>query len=210
MSNQHEAKENTEVNNQQTSEKSSNIELQKAINSNSIVIEKSLKKNDLSNEFTQKDIVPTSNFNFAETPQIITWTMLIIGWLITLTLYKKNKKNSASQKLNDYHDGYIKELRELLFAIEKSSIEYWTSGPDDKDQIILLRFQREIKELTSKAREVERVNGVAYQAKLFLKLRQYVTLDNDERPLKHNSSRINELSTIVSEISRSYTRKSQC
>ncbi|UAL43504.1 hypothetical protein K8B83_00995 [Shewanella inventionis] len=210
MSNQHEAKENTELKNQQISGNSSNIELHKAIYTSSNITEKSLKKNDSNNESIQENIVPASNFNFVETPQIITWTMLIIGWVITLTLYKKNKKNSANQKLNDYHDGYIKELRELLFAIEENSIGYWTSSPDDKDQIILLRFQREIKELTSKAREIERVKGVAYQAKLFTKLRQYVTLDNDERPLKHNSSRINELRTIVSEISRSYTRKSQC
>jgi hypothetical protein len=142
------------------------------------------------------------------TAQYITWVMLCFGWCIAVFLYKKNRNNTQSQRKIDRHNNYVKEFKDLLFEIESSSIAYWTSNEDDNDQVKLLKFQRQIKELTTKAQEIEKSGGIAYQTTLLKKLRKYVTLDNDQRPLMANSSRIDELREIVSELAKTYARKS--
>lgn len=144
------------------------------------------------------------------TPQMVTWGMLFVGWCITVILYRRNRNNVSSQRKSDRHDQYVKEFRDLIFDIEVNTIAFWTCQPKDEDQVTLLNFQRELKELTSKAKEIGKVGGVTYQTKPFIKLRRYVTLDNDVKPLKVDSSRIVELRGIVSDLTRSYIRKSDC
>lgn len=144
------------------------------------------------------------------TPQFVTWGMLFIGWCITVILYRRNRKNVSSQRKSDRHDQYVKEFRDLIFNIETNTIAFWTGQPKDDDQVTLLNFQRELKELTSKAKEINKVGGITYQTKPFIKLRRYVTLDNDVKPLKVDSSRIIELRAIVSNLTRSYIRNSDC
>ncbi len=142
------------------------------------------------------------------TAQYITWGMLCLGWIIAVYLYKKNRKNTQAQRKIDRHNNYVKEFKDLLFEIESSSITYWTSNEEDNDQVKLLKSQRQIKELTTKAQEIEKSGGITYQSTLLKKLRRYVTLDNDKRPLTANSSRVDELREIVSELAKTYARKS--
>lgn len=142
------------------------------------------------------------------TAQYVTWAMLFLGWCITVFLYKRNKKNTQSQRTLDRHNTYVKEFKSLLFNVESSAIAFWTSEEEGTDQVKLLEFQRKIKELTAKAQEISNSGGSEYPAKHLMKLRKYVTLDNDRRPLAANASRIEELRGIVSELSLLYERKS--
>ncbi|MGS0534494.1 hypothetical protein [Pseudoalteromonas sp. SaAl2] len=142
------------------------------------------------------------------TAQYITWGMLCFGWCIAMLLYKRNKDNTKSQRAIDRHNTYVKEFKDLLFDIESAAIAYWTSAEDDNDQVKVLGFQRKIKELTTKSKEISDSGGIEYPSGKLIKLRKYVTLDNDTRPLKANSSRIEELRAIVSELSQLYERKS--
>lgn len=142
------------------------------------------------------------------TAQYITWGMLFLGWCIALFLYKRNKKNTQVQRTLDRHNTYVKEFKDLLFDVESSAIEFWTSAEDSNDQVKILEFQRKIKELTTKSQEISNAGGVDYPSDLLKKLRKYVTLDNDQRPLQANASRIDELREIVSELARLYERKS--
>jgi hypothetical protein len=159
---------------------------------------------------TGKEESKTSETLNVSTPQLITWGMLFIGWCITVFLYRKNKNNASIQRKSDRHDQYVKEFRDLIFNVESNAIAYWTENTKDDDQVTLLNFQRELKELTSKAKEIDRVGGIKYETKPFIKLRRYVTLDNDVKPLQVGSNRILELRGTVSELTRSYIRKSDC
>ncbi|MGX1113822.1 hypothetical protein ACSSVW_003251 [Pseudoalteromonas sp. MBR-15] len=181
------------------------------------VIESSPDKNALTAQKKQElqaiEIQTTVNNDSVEeqplpTAQYITWGMLCLGWCIALFLYKRNKSNTRSQRAIDRHNTYVKEFKDLLFDIESAAIDYWTSAEDDNDQVKVLGFQRKIKELTTKSKEISDSGGIAYPSDKLKKLRKYVTLDNDQRPLKANSSRIDELRAIVSELSQLYERKS--
>jgi hypothetical protein len=141
------------------------------------------------------------------TAQYITWGMLFLGWCIALFLYKRNKQNTQIQRTLDRHNTYVKEFKDLLFNIESSAIKFWTSAEDSNDQVKILTFQRKIKELTTKSQEISNSGGVDYPTVLLKKLRKYVTLDNDKRPLQASASRIDELREIVSELAHLYERK---
>jgi hypothetical protein len=184
----------------------------KAVPQGELILEKptssALKKQQLVEVLPIDPKIETHAIQGASTAQIITWSMLFLGWCITVFLYKKNKSNTQNQRKIDQHNCYVKEFRDLIFNLESNSIEYWTNAPNKNDQVTSLKFQREIKELTAKAKEIENTGGVGYQSSLIIKLRRYVTLDNDNRPLNANCSRIDELRGIVSQLTKIYIRKS--
>ncbi|WP_127908391.1 MULTISPECIES: hypothetical protein [Pantoea] len=141
--------------------------------------------------------------------QWITWALVIIGWIAGcgMTYYQLNKDDSDSAK--ERHNEWIGEFREKLELLEDFALEFWAEHTTKEPTIALSKIQREIKSLTTSAREISACGGSKYQPKLFKDLRQAMTSDTDiaNRPLPPNSYQVRRIRETCSSLRQCYSRK---
>lgn len=140
--------------------------------------------------------------------QYITWSLAIIGWLITLfvawIVLRKNARNA-----------WIGDIKKALIELEDESITFWMGPNSDTDLLELKKLRRKIKEITALAMEIKEYGGPDYPKHLYLQLRQSVTtekyhqdnIDMLKRELSSSDDRINSISDICSDLRVHYKRE---
>jgi hypothetical protein len=144
--------------------------------------------------------------------QYVTWFLVFVGWAITVviayTQYKKSSKNSKSAS----HNEWVREFREKLEALEDEALLFWTTSNEQNsiDAIVVAKLTRNVKELTTIAKDIKDVGGKEYQSTLFKELRQSITknAESSSRPLPSTDYRVQTIRRTCSELRRSYRRKS--
>lgn len=141
--------------------------------------------------------------------QWITWVLVVIGWIAAcaMTYYQLNKDDSDSAK--ERHNEWIGEFRQKLEALEDFALEFWAEQNNREPTIALSKIQREIKSLTTSAREISSCGGTTYQPKLFKDLRQAMTSDTDvaNRPLAPNCYQVRRIRETCASLRQCYSRK---
>ncbi len=141
--------------------------------------------------------------------QYITWFLVLLGWLIAFAIAKVQARASEKLTKDASHNEWVREFREKLAILEDESLDFWVSEVDDvKDNLMMTKLTRGVKELTTIAREIQNVGGTSYQSALFKELRRSVTNDSevDNRPLDSNHYRMVSIRTTVTSLRRQYKR----
>lgn len=141
--------------------------------------------------------------------QWITWFLVVIGWgaagIYTIFELRKNKQDKSKEN----HNEWIGEFREKLEALEDFALEFWAENSSKEQTIALAKIQRDIKSLTTSAKEIEKSGGVNYPTKHFKDLRQAMTNDDDidNRPLSPTCYQVRRIRETCVSLRSIYSRK---
>lgn len=143
--------------------------------------------------------------------QYMTWALVLFGWVLTILIaVVQHKKNCKASKEANYNE-WVREFREKLESLEHEALSFWTTNTQDlSDAITISKLSRNVKEITTIARDIKNVGSVEYPNTLFKNLRQAVTNDNElnDRPLPDTHYRVIAIKTACSSLRRTYRRKS--
>ncbi|ELA9876948.1 hypothetical protein V4F55_004868 [Vibrio parahaemolyticus] len=143
--------------------------------------------------------------------QYITWGLVFIGWFLTVVIAVVQHKKSNKTLRESSHNEWVREFREKLEKLEDEALRFWTTETQElSDTITLTKLTRNVKEITTIARDIKNVGGVNYPQTLFKELRQSVTNDQElgSRPLADTHYRVVAIKTACSNLRRAYRRKS--
>lgn len=143
--------------------------------------------------------------------QYVTWGLVFLGWLITIIIACVQQKKSSKTSKESSHNEWVREFREKLEVLEDEALLFWTTDKQElSSNIVITKLTRNVKELTTIARDIKKVGGVEYPQSLFKDLRQSVTNDTeiDTRPLSDSHYRVVAIRKVCSDLRRTYRRKS--
>ncbi|MFQ6245294.1 hypothetical protein ACLMPP_12555 [Yersinia enterocolitica] len=141
--------------------------------------------------------------------QYITWILVLLGWGISFYIARWQIKQSVKTAVNESHNEWVREFREKLEGLEDFALEFWVENHNKDNNVALARMAREIKSLTTIAKEIEQSGGTKYQPKLFKDLRQAITSDNDLaiRPLSISCYQVKRIKETCVSLRSKYKRK---
>jgi hypothetical protein len=148
---------------------------------------------------------------FKDDTQYVTWALVFLGWLLTIVIAVTQYKTNCKALSVANHNEWVREFKEKLGILEDEALLFWTTNKQEPSAaIIIAKLTRNVKEITTIARDIEKVNGAAYQKLLFKDLRQSVTNDTEltARPLTDTHYRVLAIKKACSELRRAYVRKS--
>ncbi|CSC35082.1 Uncharacterised protein [Vibrio cholerae] len=143
--------------------------------------------------------------------QYITWGLVFIGWFLTVVIAVVQHKKGNKTLRESSHNEWVREFREKLEKLEDEALRFWTTDTQElSDTITITKLTRNVKEITTIARDIKNVGGVNYPQTLFKELRQSVTNDQElsSRPLSDTHFRVVAIKTACSNLRRAYRRKS--
>lgn len=146
---------------------------------------------------------------FKDENQYITWALVLLGWAVAaLVAYIQYRKGTQDSK-KEYHNEWIGEFRTKLESLEDFALEFWAEQTSKNAILALAKMSREIKSLTTTAKDIQKAGGASYQPKLFKDLRQAMTYDKDvhNRPLDPDCIQIRRIRETCSSLRMSYGRK---
>ncbi|UFM68574.1 hypothetical protein LO739_17280 [Leclercia adecarboxylata] len=146
---------------------------------------------------------------FKDDTQYITWFLVLVGWGIAGYVAYLQTTKSRNDSVKDAHNEWIGEFRQKLEVLEDFALEFWAENNTKNPTLALAKMVREVKSLTTIAKEIEKAGGVKYKTKLFKELRQAMTYDAEvgNRPLKPDCMQIVRIRDTCSSLRASYTRK---
>lgn len=141
--------------------------------------------------------------------QYFTWVLVFTGWVIAAIIaYWQYNKSEKFNKENR-HNEWVKDFKEKANNLESEALRFWVTKSDDADNLLYFKHaQREIKELTTIASDIQSLSQVTYPRKLFIKLRRELTNDKNlvDKPLKADHVKIREITQIFAELNNMYKR----
>ncbi len=143
--------------------------------------------------------------------QYITWGLVFIGWFLTVIIAVIQHKKGNKTLKESSHNEWVRELREKLEKLEDEALRFWTTDYQElSDTITITKLTRNVKEITTIARDIKNVGGASYPQTLFKELRQSITNDQElsSRPLPDTHFRVVAIKTACSNLRRAYRRKS--
>ncbi|KAB7684441.1 hypothetical protein GBN23_02915 [Plesiomonas shigelloides] len=145
---------------------------------------------------------------FNDESQYITWGLVLIGWAIAIYIALWQTKKNRTDYVKGTQNQWIGEFRDKLTSLEDEALSFWTGGDTQNSHMSLQRMGRNIKGLTTIAREIEYAGGVKYDNKLFKDLRQSITSDNDlhKRPLSPTCYQVDRIRNACASLRRVYSR----
>ncbi|EPE4190763.1 hypothetical protein ACSILO_003066 [Yersinia enterocolitica] len=140
--------------------------------------------------------------------QYITWILVFLGWIISFYIAKWQNKQNVSTVKNECHNEWVREFREKLENLEDFALGFWVEHHNKDNNVALSRMAREIKSLTTIAKEIEQSGGTTYQPKLFKDLRQAITSDNDlaKKPLSISCYQVKRIRETCASLRSKYKR----
>lgn len=148
---------------------------------------------------------------FKDDTQYVTWTLVFLGWILTIAIAVAQYRTNSKASRDSNHNEWVREFKEKLGTLEDEALLFWTTNKQQlSDAIVIAKLTRNVKEITTIARDIEKVNGAEYPKLLFKDLRQSVTNDKElaARPLPDTHYRVLAIKKACSELRRSYVRKS--
>ncbi|CEK05321.1 hypothetical protein CXY45_002360 [Escherichia coli] len=147
---------------------------------------------------------------FKDENQYVTWFLVLVGWGITAYIAYLQTTKSRGDAIKDAHNEWIGEFRQKLELLEDFALEFWAEDNNKEPTLALAKMSREVKSLTTIAKEIERAGGEKYKAKLFKELRQAMTYDSDvhNRPLRPDCMQIVRIRETCASLRSAYGRKS--
>lgn len=145
---------------------------------------------------------------FKDENQYITWFLVLIGWLIALLIAIWQTNRNRKESIKNTQNEWIGEFREKLTILEDEALLFWAGNSNQEKAIGLQKLIRNIKALTTIAREIDCAGGVKYNSILFKDLRQSITIDSDleSRPLSPTCFRIIKIRETCAGLRRFYSR----
>ena len=145
--------------------------------------------------------------------QYVTWFLVFLGWVVTIVIAYVQYKKGAKASKEVSHNEWVREFREKLESLEDEALIFWTTNGNNQDlsnTIVVTKLTRNVKELTTIARDIKIVGGADYKSSSFKELRQSITNDKelDSRPLPDSHYRVVAIRKACSDLRRHYRRKS--
>lgn len=146
---------------------------------------------------------------FHDENQYITWILVMFGWGIAFIIARYQICQDKSKTKENNHNEWIGEFREKLELLEDYGLYFWAEKNTNNEALAFAKMTREIKSLTTLAKEIKSCGGIPYQPKLFKDLRQALTNDNNvkNRPLCPNDFQIRRIRETCSSLRKVYSRK---
>ncbi|EEM8546931.1 hypothetical protein GI062_25880 [Salmonella enterica] len=146
---------------------------------------------------------------FKDESQYITWFLVLVGWGISAYIAYQQTTKSRENAVKDAHNEWIGEFRQKLELIEDFALDFWAEENNKEPTLALAKMVREVKNLTTIAKEIENAGGEKYKSKLFKDLRQAITYDSDinNRPLKPDCLQILRIRDTCANLRGAYGRK---
>ncbi|MEZ9069444.1 MULTISPECIES: hypothetical protein [Vibrio] len=143
--------------------------------------------------------------------QYFTWVLVFIGWVIACLIAWWQYTQSKSNSTISCHNEWVREFREKLSNLETQSLDFWLKSTTDRENLLHFNSaKREIKELTTIARELQKASKVDYPNRDFIRLRRALTSDRmlQSKPLATNDDKIHEIISVMGKLRSLYVRKS--
>ncbi|HEI6722193.1 hypothetical protein [Yersinia proxima] len=143
-------------------------------------------------------------FSNTTAQQYSTWVLVLFGWVVSIIVaryvLRKNAKNT-----------WIGDIKKTITSLEDGAITFWMGKNSTSEAIELSKLGRDVKDITTLAREIQSYGGCKYDNTLFISLRRVVTEDISKngvlcRELTHNDFRIQEISRVCASLKSKYVR----
>ncbi|TKU30714.1 hypothetical protein FDW99_06805 [Citrobacter sp. wls758] len=146
---------------------------------------------------------------FKDENQYVTWALVLLGWAIAALVAYIQYSSGAKDSKKEYHNEWIGEFRTKLESLEDFALEFWAEQSIKNPTLAIAKMSREIKSLTTTAKDIQKAGGVSYQPKLFKDLRQAMTFDADipNRPLAPDCMQIRRIRETCTSLRMLYGRK---
>lgn len=141
--------------------------------------------------------------------QYITWGLVLFGWIIAAIVAAWQIRRNNINNHQDARNEWIGEFREKLESVEDYSLKFWVEDSSIDKTLAIAKLTRDIKSLTTLAKEIEKADGGEYQPKLFKDLRQAITFDAEinNRPLSTNCMQVRKIREACVSLRSAYPRK---
>lgn len=163
----------------------------------------------LANTTQAQTIEPTEKINDT-TPattwqQYSTWGLVVIGWIVSVlvarSVLRKNARNT-----------WIGEIKKMISTLEDSTVKFWMETNTPNEAIDLVKFGRDIKDITTLATEIRKYGGCKYNSEVFMNLRRAITSDTSAngqiiRNLPYSDFRIQTIIMECAKLKDLYIRK---
>ncbi|SBS65475.1 hypothetical protein [Vibrio atlanticus] len=141
--------------------------------------------------------------------QYFTWVLVFLGWVIAglIAYWQFGQSEKASKK--DRHNEWVKDFKEKANELETQALRFWINPSDDAENLLYFtNAQRELKELTTIAQDIQTLSNIEYPRTHFIKLRRELTNDRAlvDKPLPPSHNKIQEITTVFAELRNIYTR----
>ncbi|EUM27077.1 MULTISPECIES: hypothetical protein [Enterobacter cloacae complex] len=146
---------------------------------------------------------------FHDENQYVTWVLVLIGWVIAFAIARYQIFQDKNKTKDINHNEWIGEFREKLESLEDFGLYFWAEKNTNNEALAFAKMVREIKSLTTLAKEIKSCGSIPYQPKLFKDLRQALTDDSNvkNRPLPPNDFQIRRIRETCSSLRQVYSRK---
>lgn len=145
-------------------------------------------------------------------PYVVTWSLVVVGMIITITIYHLQKANNARLQKINLHNSLVADLIKLLDELNSDSLEFWFNEEFSTNSSVLEMqgLIRRCKQTSMITNSINEIGFVEANHQLNLALRKAITDDRDidERPINITSKRFTDINSSIIALKNHYKRHS--